>query len=43
VAVHRALYAGRSACLGRALDLLRRSGYREAARDGPVSLHLRLE
>ena len=43
VAVHRALYEGRSACLGRALDLLRRSGYREAARDGPVSLHLRSE
>jgi hypothetical protein len=40
VVVHRALYHDRPGCLGRALDLLQRSGYREVARDGPVTLHV---
>ncbi len=40
VIVHRALYHDRPGCLGRALDLLQRSGYREVARDGPVTLHV---
>lgn len=40
VAVHRGLYHGRAGCLGRALDLLQRSGYREVARDGQVTLYV---
>jgi hypothetical protein len=40
VAVHRGLYHDRPGCLGRALDLLQRSGYREVARDGQVTLYV---
>ena len=43
VIVHRGLYHGRPACLGRALDGLQRRGYREAARDGEVTLYRRVE
>lgn len=42
VAVHRGLYAGRAGCLARALDALLRSGYRETARDGAITLHRRV-
>jgi hypothetical protein len=40
VLVHRGLYAGRPGCLGRALDGLQRAGFREAARDGALTLYL---
>lgn len=43
VIVHRGLYQGRPGCLGRALDGLQRRGYREAARDGQVTLYRRIE
>ena len=43
VIVHRGLYQGRPRCLGRALDGLQRRGYREAARDGEVTLYRRVE
>jgi len=39
VIVHRGLYAGRPDCLGRALDGLQRSGFREVARDGELTLY----
>ena len=42
VIVHRGLYDGRPGCLGRALDGLQRRGYREAARDGEITLYRRL-
>jgi hypothetical protein len=43
VIVHRGLYHQRPGCLGRALDALQRRGYREAARDGELTLYRRLE
>jgi len=43
VVVHRGLYQSRPGCLGRALDGLQRRGYREAARDGEITLYRRVE
>ena len=43
VVVHRGLYHSRPGCLGRALDALQRRGYREAARDGEITLYRRVE
>ena len=43
VAVHRGLYHGRAACLGRLLDTLHRRGYAETARDGEVTLYRLVE
>ena len=39
VVVHRGLYHGRAACLGRLLDTLHRRGYVETARDGELTLY----
>lgn len=43
VLVHRGLYHGRPACLGRLLDRLHRRGYVETTRDGPLALYRLVE